>query len=177
MHFFGRFLIFVLAPVLLCQAAWAKPAILDIRLGQHPGSTRIVVEVSEATAYRVGLLAGPPRLYIELPESDWQGPRLPRVVGQVKSLAMASPGNGLTRLTANLRGNATYRLRDDDCRQFGPDTRRLVIDLAPASAGDFANAVLATPVDSTPPLVVASMAANPPAGPCRSGCRTYRHNP
>lgn len=60
MHFFGRFLILVLAPLLLCQAAWAKPAILDIRLGQHPGSTRIVVELSEATAYRVGLLAGPP---------------------------------------------------------------------------------------------------------------------
>jgi N-acetylmuramoyl-L-alanine amidase len=162
MHFFGRFLILVLAPLLLCQAAWAKPAILDIRLGQHPGSTRIVVELSEATAYRVGLLAGPPRLYIELPESDWQGPRLPRVVGQVKSLAMASPGNGLTRLTANLRGNATIGSVMMIAGSSGPNTRRLVIDLAPASAGDFANAVLGTPVDSTPPLVVVSMAANPP---------------
>src|SRR5690242_20840612 len=68
MHRRPHFLIFLLASLLLCPAAWAKPGILDVRLGQHPGSTRIVVELSETTAYRVGLMAGPPRLYIRSEE-------------------------------------------------------------------------------------------------------------
>src|SRR5690349_8648004 len=68
-----------------------------------PGSTRIVLELSEPAAYRVGLLAGPPRLYVELPESDWSGLRLPAGLGQVAKVAMTTSG-GITRLTAALRG-------------------------------------------------------------------------
>ena len=162
MHTFARLLILLLAPLLLCQAASAKPAILDLRLGQHPGSTRIVVELSEATAYRVGLLAGPPRLYIELPEADWQGPRLPRVVGQIASLSMRNTGTGVTRLTAGLKGNATIGSVVMIAGSAGGGTRRLVIDLVPAATGDFNAAVLGSPIDSAPPLVVTSMAANTP---------------
>ncbi len=165
MHTFARLLILLLAPLLLCQAAWAKPAILDVRLGQHPGSTRIVVELSEATAYRVGLLAGPPRLYIELPEADWQGQRLPRVVGQVSSLSMLNTGTGVTRLTAGLKGNATIGSVVLIAGSSGGNSRRLVIDLVPAATGDFNAAVLGSPIDSIPPLVVTSMAANTPPSP------------
>ena len=162
MHTFARLLILLLAPLLLCQAAWAKPAILDVRLGQHPGSTRIVVEMSEATAYRVGLLAGPPRLYIELPEADWQGPHLPKVVGQIASLSMLNTGTGVTKLTAGLKGNATIGSVVMIAGSAGGSTRRLVIDLLPAATGDFNAAVLGSPIDSIPPLVVTSMAANTP---------------
>lgn len=161
MHGRARFLIFFLASLLLSSAAWAKPGILAIRLGQHPGSTRIVVELSETTAYRVGLMAGPPRLYIELPESDWKGAHLPRVAGQVSSLAMLTSG-GLTRLTAGLNGSAKIASVMLIAGSGGGDTRRLVVDLMPAPASDFASAVLGPPVDSDPPLVVASYAANTP---------------
>src|SRR5713226_4633827 len=105
MYRLRRWAILLLAPLLLCQAAWAKPAVLDIRLGIHPGSTRIVVELSESAAYRVGLLAGPPRLYIELPESDIPTARMPSGMGQVASLVMTTH-DGITKLTAGLRGNA-----------------------------------------------------------------------
>lgn len=161
MHRRPHFLIFLLASLLLCPAAWAKPGILDVRLGQHPGSTRIVVELSETTAYRVGLMAGPPRLYIELPESDWKGPRLPQVAGQVSSLAMLT-SSGLTRLTAGLHGGAKISSVMLIAGSAGGDTRRLVVDVMPAPAADFATSVLGPPVDSNPPLVVASYAANTP---------------
>src|SRR5258708_16805594 len=100
--------ILLLALLLLCHAAWAKPAILDVRLGIHPGSTRIVVELSEPAAYRVGLLAGPPRLYIELTKSDWQAARMPPVQGQIASLAV-TPQDGVTKLAPRLRGSAKPR--------------------------------------------------------------------
>ncbi len=161
MHVRARFLTFFLVSLLLSPAAWAKPDILDIRLGQHPGSTRIVVELSEATAYRVGLMAGPPRLYIELPESDWKGARLPRVTGQVASLSMMTNG-GLTRLTAGLHGSAKIGSVMLISGSSGGDTQRLVVDLMPAPASDFASAVMGPPVDSNPSLVVASPAANTP---------------
>src|SRR5476651_1866027 len=164
MYGYCRLAILLLAPLLFSQAAWAKPAILDIRLGIHPGSTRIVVELSEPAAYRVGLLAGPPRLYIELSESDWQGPRLPGVVGQIRSLAMTTNG-GITRLTADLRGNAKIGSLTLIAGSAGGQTRRLVVDLLPAAATEFSAAVMAAPIDSNPPLVVASMASAVPAVP------------
>jgi N-acetylmuramoyl-L-alanine amidase len=159
-----RLLIILLAPLLLCQAAWADPAILDIRLGQHPNSTRIVVALSEPVAYRVGLLAGPPRLYIELPQSDWRGPRLPRVLGQVTSLAMSSK-DGITRLTVGLRGNAKITNVALILGAVDGESRRLVVDLAPAAASDFSAAVMGAPIDSNPPLVVASLASDQPSTP------------
>src|SRR5947207_796023 len=89
--------ILLLAPLRLCPAAQANPAVLAVRLGLHPGSTRIVLEISESAAYRVGLLAEPARLYVELPESDWSGLRLPAGLGQVAKVAMTTSG-GITRV-------------------------------------------------------------------------------
>jgi N-acetylmuramoyl-L-alanine amidase len=155
----GRWAILLLAPLLLYQAAWAKPAIMAVRLGLHPGSTRIVMELSEPAAYRVGLLAGPPRIYIELPESDWLGARLPGVLGQIASLSMTTNG-GITKLTAGLRGNARIAAVALIGGSEGGQSRRLVIDLSPATAIDFSAAVMAAPIDSNPSLVVASMASN-----------------
>jgi N-acetylmuramoyl-L-alanine amidase len=162
MYGFRRLAILLLAPLLFSQAAWAKPAVVDIRLGIHPSSTRIVVELSEPAAYRVGLLAGPARLYIELPESDWQGSRLPGMVGQVRSLAMTTNG-GITKLTADLRGNAKIGSAMLILGNAGGQSRRLVVDLLPAATGDFSAAVMAAPIDSDPPLVVSNMASAIPA--------------
>ena len=159
-----RWAILLLAPLLLCQVAWAKPAVLAVRLGLHPGSTRIVVELSEPAAYRVGLLAGPPRLYIELPESNRPGVKLPGVLGQVASLAMVTNG-GTTKLTAVLRGNAKIGAVALIAGSEGGQSRRLVVDLMPAAGSDFAASVMAAPIDSNPPLVVAGVASSAPPAP------------
>ena len=126
MYGLRRWAFLLLAPLLLCQAAWAKPAILDVRLGIHTKSTRIVVELSQAAAYRVGLLAGPPRLFIELPESDLAGNGLPSGRGEVTGLTIAN-GQGLTKLVAGLRGNAKIDAVSLIAGTKGVQSRRLVV--------------------------------------------------
>ena len=146
--------ILLLAPLCLCPAAQANPAVLAVRLGLHPGSTRIVLEISESAAYRVGLLAEPARLYVELPESDWSGLRLPAGLGQIAKVAMTTSG-GITRLTAALRGVARIGGVRFIAGTQGGDARRLVIDVMPATADQFSAAAMAEPIDSNPSLVVA----------------------
>src|ERR1700747_361791 len=157
-----RLLLLVLIPLLLCQAAWGKPAVLDVRLGRHPAATRLVVELSGPTAYRVGLLASPTRLYVELPPADIRVRRLPSGRGLVRSLALGS-ANGLSRLTARLAGPVKF-VRVDLIRGAEDGaSRRLVIDLASATAAEFASVLTAGPIDSNPSLVVAGPSAPLPA--------------
>jgi N-acetylmuramoyl-L-alanine amidase len=157
-----RLLLLVLIPLLLCHAAWGKPAVLDVRLGRHPGATRLVIELSGPTAYRVGLLASPTRLYVELPPADLLLHQLPPGRGLVRSLALG-PANGLTRLTARLAGPVKFaRVALIRGAEDGA-LRRLVIDLAPATAGEFGSVLTAGPIDSSPSLVVAGPSTSPPA--------------
>jgi N-acetylmuramoyl-L-alanine amidase len=149
--------ILLLAPLCLCPTARASPAIVAVRLGLHPGSTRIVLELSEPAAYRVGLLAGPPRLYVELPESDWSGLRLPAGLGQVAKVAMTTSG-GITRLTAALRGGGRIGGVQLIAGMQGADSRRLVIDVMPATASEFSAGAVAEPIDSNPSLVITDAA-------------------
>src|ERR1700748_965686 len=102
-----RLFLFLLLPLLLCQAAWAKPAVLDVRLGRHPDVTRLVIELSGPTAYRVGLLASPDRLYVELPPAELRQHQLPAPRGLIRSLSFAA-ADGLTRLTARLDGPVKF---------------------------------------------------------------------
>jgi N-acetylmuramoyl-L-alanine amidase len=155
-----RLLLVVLIPLLLCQAAWGKPAVLDVRLGRHPDATRLVIELSGPTAYRVGLLASPNRLYVELPPADIRVRQLPSGRGLVRSLALGS-ANGLSRLTARLAGPVKF-VRVDLIRGAEDGaSRRLVIDLAPATAAEFGSVLTAGPIDSRPSLVVAGPSAPP----------------
>jgi N-acetylmuramoyl-L-alanine amidase len=158
-----RFFLILLFPLLLCQAAWGKPAILDIRLGRHAEMTRLVIELSQPGAYRVGLLASPSRLYVELPESDRYRGQLPAMRGLIRTLAVRSEG-GLTRLTATLGRPVKLHSIDLIHGSAGSLSRRLVVDLLPATSGEFAQALAAGPLDSTPSLVVAGAPAAAPSG-------------
>jgi len=154
-----RLFLFLLLPLLLCQAAWAKPAVLDVRLGRHPDVTRLVIELSGPTAYRVGLLASPDRLYVELPPADLRLHQLPAPRGLIRSLSFAA-ADGLTRLTARIDGPVKFA-RVGLILGAAPGSRRLVIDLAPATAGEFGAVLTAGPIDSNPSLVVAGPSAPP----------------
>ena len=52
--------------------AAAQPAATGIRIGEHPQSTRFVMDVSEDIGYRVFTLADPYRVVVDTPELDWQ---------------------------------------------------------------------------------------------------------
>jgi len=147
-------LIFALLVVQLALGqAWAKEAILGIRLGLHPdGSTRLVLDLAEPSAYRIGLLAAPDRLYIELPSTEASG-GLPRGRGLIRGLSLVREP-GLLRLVAQLSGPTRLTKADLIPGTAGESSRRLVVDLAPASTVSFAAALAAGPIDSDPPIVL-----------------------
>jgi N-acetylmuramoyl-L-alanine amidase len=156
-----RWFLFLLALCLLSRGAWAEEAILQVRLGLHTDATRIVLDLAEPTAYRVGLLASPNRLYIELPAAALP-PGLPRGRGLVQRLTFSSD-SGLLRLIAVLNGPVTVTKADLIPGSGGAVSRRLVVDVSPASGSDFAAALGNGPIDSNPPIVLG--AAEPEAAP------------
>jgi N-acetylmuramoyl-L-alanine amidase len=147
-----RWWLVLLALCLLSRGAWAGEAILNVRLGLQVDATRIVLDLLEPTAYRVGLLASPPRLYIELPPAAVPA-ALPHGRGLIQSLAL-SGDSGLVQVIAYLRGPAKLTRADLIFGTGGASSRRLVVDVAPASGPDFAEALSAGPIDSNPPIVL-----------------------
>ena len=152
-----RWLLIGLALCLLCRGAWAEDAIVDVRLGVHPGATRIVLDLTGPVSYRVGLLASPNRLYVELPPAGAPA-ALPPARGYIHGLSLTSD-SGLIRLVAYLEGPGKVTKADLIPGADGGPARRLVVDVAPASRSEFAAALTAGPIDSDPPIVLAASAA------------------
>ena len=147
-----RCFLFLLALCLLSRGAWAEEAILQIRLGLHTDTTRIVLDLAEPTAYRVGLLASPNRVYIELPAAALPA-AMPPGRGLVQGLTFSSDA-GLLRLIAVLKGPVTVTKAGLIPGSGGALSRRLVVDVTPASGTDFAAALGNGPIDSNPPIVI-----------------------
>jgi N-acetylmuramoyl-L-alanine amidase len=168
-----RCFLFLLALCLLSRGAWAEEAILQIRLGLHTDTTRIVLDLAEPTAYRVGLLASPNRVYIELPAAALPA-ALPPGRGLVQGLTFSSE-SGLLRLIAVLSGPVTVTKAGLIPGSGGALSRRLVVDVTPASGPDFAAALGNGPIDSNPPIVIGgaeaagvpTVAQTPPAAPAQ----------
>lgn len=85
--------------------AWAKPDILGARIGQHPGKTRFVLELSQPVPYRVFTLPDPFRVVIDLPQFGWK----------------------LSDVQTPRRGGLITGLRHGP---FAPGTGRVVLDMA-----------------------------------------------
>jgi N-acetylmuramoyl-L-alanine amidase len=158
-----RCLPLVLAALLLGSAAWGKAAILQIRLGVHPDSTRLVLELSEPVAYRVGLLAAPPRISIELPAAAESLGALPAGRGLALRLIEQQDGAGPARIEVLLARPAVLSAVSLIPGTQGEQSRRLVIDFKAASRQEFATALASPPQESDQPLVASESV--PPALP------------
>ncbi len=113
------------------QVGYAKPSVTAARIGQHPDKTRFVIEVSEATPYRVFTLPDPFRVVIDLPEVAWRLPRggVPRGVGIIQDLRFGLFAPGRSRVVLDV----SVPVRVAGVRTLPPGTskqgHRLVIDL------------------------------------------------
>jgi N-acetylmuramoyl-L-alanine amidase len=72
--------VFLSLVALLCllgavSSVGAQTAVLDARVGVHPGSTRLVLELSNRVPYKIFTLADPYRVVIDFPEVAWRVPR------------------------------------------------------------------------------------------------------
>jgi N-acetylmuramoyl-L-alanine amidase len=156
---------------LVAASAWpafARPTVLDVRLGIHPDKTRFVMEVTDPIDFRVFTLPDPYRVVVDLPDMTWndsanQGTG---TAGSVLGYRYAPYQAGTMRLVLNVAGPVRVReaflLPPRDGRQ-----PRFVLDMELVSPAIFAaemNKVRGTrvaeqPVGATYTVPVATGAA------------------
>jgi len=142
---------------LAAAPALGKPAVLDVRLGLHPGMTRVVLDLSAALDYRVFSLADPYRVVIDLTEVDWNLPadRAPPGLGVVQALRFGLFAVGTSRVVLDV--NAPVRVRRAELLAGdGAVPIRLVLDLEPVSEAVFREALQSGPIVSSPAMVAAT---------------------
>lgn len=151
----------------LSASAEERGAVFDVRLGEHPDRTRIVLDMSAAPQYRVFVLADPYRLVIDLAEVDWRLPtgRTPVGRGLVEALRYGLFSPGISRIVLDLKAAARVE-RLEVLPGEGGLPVRLLIDVAPVRPATFQAALAAGPIVSSPAMAPAPAALpTPPLKP------------
>jgi N-acetylmuramoyl-L-alanine amidase len=133
----------------------AGPEVRDIRIGQHDGSTRFVVELSGKVEPRIFGLADPYRMVIDLPEVNFtlKNERIGTGAGLIDQLRYGLFGPGTSRFVLDLKEPSRI------ARQFvlkpdGEKTWRLVVDLEATTRDEFL-VTMRPRRDSAPPVATA----------------------
>jgi N-acetylmuramoyl-L-alanine amidase len=146
-------------------AAQPDPRVTAVRLGAHPGMTRIVLDVSERVDYRVFLLADPYRVVIDLPELSWDAPppRADQSVGLIKGYRYGLFAPGTWRVVLDIA--APVRVKDVRLLEPREGYRyRLVLDLASETREAFLAEVKRTAAAVPAPAPVAPVQPQPKPG-------------
>ena len=88
----------------VAASAQVTSSLTGVRVGQHDGMTRLILDLTEPTTFKIFALSAPPRVVIDLPTLHWAMEERSFVVGH----------SGVVRLRYG---------------QFRPDTSRIVVDL------------------------------------------------
>lgn len=140
-HFMLAILRFGVAAIILGSGAAAadETAVTAVRLGLNPpsaakGTTRVVLDLTDAVPYSAFLLGSPYRLVIDLPEVAWSadGGADQKTVGLVQRLRYGHFRPGNSRVVVDLMGPAKI-LRHSVLTK--PD--RIVFDITPVGAATF----------------------------------------
>lgn len=114
------------------------PVVSNIRVGAHPGMTRVVLDLSGKVAYDVFVLPEPYRVVLDLPEVGWHLPTkpLPGAVGQLDKLRYGLFSPGVTRVVFDMKGpvriKKAFILKPKNGHAY-----RLVMDLQQVSLAEF----------------------------------------
>ncbi|HLY07458.1 MAG TPA: N-acetylmuramoyl-L-alanine amidase [Rhizomicrobium sp.] len=120
-------------------AARAQPVVMGARIGEHPGLTRFVLELSDPVTPRVFTLANPDRVVIDLPDVLWRigAPDRPSGLGSIRSYRYGSFRPGESRIVIDLNRPVSLAplllIPPKDGNGY-----RIVLDLAPATPEEFA---------------------------------------
>jgi len=151
----------VAAMTLICAGTVTQAAgleVRDIRIGQHDGATRFVVELSDKVEPRIFGLADPYRVVIDLPEVNFtlENERIGTGAGLIDQLRYGLFRPGTSRFVLDLKEPSRI------ARQFvlkpdGEKPWRLVVDLEATTRDDFLVTMrpsrdTAPPVATTPPV-------------------------
>ncbi|WP_218048782.1 N-acetylmuramoyl-L-alanine amidase [Curvivirga aplysinae] len=110
---------------------------MDLRFGQHGEMTRFVVEMTRKPAYQIFTLNNPYRVVIDMPEMEW-GAANGKATGVVKGFRHGLFRPGVTRIVVDASKPVNiekhFVLGSSDNKTY-----RLVVDLKPISASQFAS--------------------------------------
>ncbi len=135
-----------------------------VRIGEHPGMTRFVLELTDNVDYRVFMLADPDRVVIDLPDVTWEATPLKAgtFIGIVKGYryGLFSPGTFRVVLDVGTPVQVQSSRILESQEGHGP---RLILDLAASTREAF----LAEVKKAAPPAAVAptSPQVSPEAAP------------
>lgn len=127
------------------SAASAKPAVTDAKLGVEPELTRVVLDLTAETGFKVFALGDPFRVVIDLDEVDWQIPAGRKLQGRglVAAMRYGLFKVGTSRIVLDLAAPA----RVAQVTLVGKTDslpRRLLIDLKPTDAAEFQSQIRRT---------------------------------
>jgi len=119
-------------------ASAGEPVVYDVRFGEHPDKTRVVLDLSESVSYEVFTLAQPYRVVIDLPAVTWQAPD-GRAAGRgvVDHYRFAQFKPGTSRVVFDVTGPVGIK-NAFLLPPSGNDSHRLVVDLERLGAEEFA---------------------------------------
>lgn len=116
----------------------ADIAATDLRIGVHSNKTRLVIEFSHNSAYKIFTLADPYRVVIDLPETEWrlQNKSFPQKSGLISSLRYGLFRADLSRVVLDVAGpvkvKTAFMLPPAEGKGY-----RFVLDLAKTSRTEF----------------------------------------
>lgn len=127
------------------SAAWAKPAVTDAKLGVEPELTRVVLDLTADTGFKVFALADPFRVVIDLDEVDWQIPAGRKLQGRglVAAMRYGLFKVGTSRIVLDLTAPARVA-QVTLVEKTGNLPRRLLIDLKPTGEAEFLSQIKRT---------------------------------
>lgn len=137
--------------------AAARPTLVDARIGAHPDMTRVVLELSGASSWRVFSLPDPYRVVIDLEEVEWPAAPARLAGGYVSALRHGLFTPGTSRVVLDLDRPARVRQVLELPPQDGR-SHRLVVDLEAVEPAVFRNGELGRVRESDrrlPPIEIA----------------------
>ena len=131
-------------------SAGAAPSVTGVRIGDHPQSTRFVLDLTEKVDFRVFTLPDPYRIVVDLPEMDWSIPQGVDGRGMIARYRFGLFRPGTSRLVLDLTGPAQVK-RSFMLVPQGPFGYRLVLDIETSSRGAFLAAKSSRPPPAPSP--------------------------
>jgi len=109
-----------------------KASVYDVRIGEHPGRTRIVIDVNSKTSFNVDVDNNENIMVVDLPQASWNAAKVKSFARSpfISSYKVETSGQGHI-LILQLKRNARVSYQKD-LKGFSGNSRRLVIDLSAA---------------------------------------------
>ena len=108
----------------------------DVRIGEHAGYTRFVIDMNKLTPYQIFTLSGPYRVVIDLPELNW-AQKKSQPVGLVAGYRYGLFRPGVSRIVIDTKRPVAIKkhFRIDPKGKAG---HRVVLDILPVTDATFA---------------------------------------